>query len=209
VKLFRIVTSVYRQLRRWHERGRYNPYTIASYFRVLGTQIGDGCYIVPQDLGTEPYLIKIGNHVAVLSEVEFVTHDGAVWIFRDQVPDLQVFGPIVIGDNCIIGSRTTIFPNVRIGSNSVVASGSLVINDVVANSFVMGVPARPFGTMEQYRQRCLERWAQQRPVDPTAGHGNNWWYSNQKADREKQRRHLLQAFHDRLNSEATTDTGRS
>jgi len=100
---------------------------------------------VPTDLGTEPYLIKIGNHVAIAAEVSFATHDGAVWVFRDEVPDLQVFGPIVIEDNCIIGLRATIFPNVRIGRNSVIAAGSVVINDVPPNSVVMGVPARTFG----------------------------------------------------------------
>lgn len=201
MELSRIATSAYLQLRRWHEHRKYTPYTIASHFRSLGTQIGDGCYIVPRYLGTEPYLIKIGNHVAVLSEVEFVTHDGAVWIFRDQVPDLQVFGPIVIEDNCLIGSRTIIFPNVLIGRNSVVAPGSLVINDVPPNSFVMGVPARQFGTMEQHRQKCLERWTQQRPVDPMTSHPRNSRNSTSKADRERLRRHLLQVFHDRLSSE--------
>jgi carbonic anhydrase/acetyltransferase-like protein (isoleucine patch superfamily) len=185
------------------ELRKYTPYTIAEYFRKMGAQIGEGCYIVPTYLGTEPYLIKIGNHVAIASGVEFATHDGAVWVFRDEIPDIQVFGPIVIEDNCIIGFRAIIFPNVRIGRNSVVASGSLVINDIPPNSLVMGVPARSFGSMEKYREKCLQRWAQQRPPDITLEEGETWWNSRHYAlNRRKLQNHLLTVFRDRLQSES-------
>src|ERR1044071_1022528 len=90
--------NVYRHVRTSLEKRRYNPYTIAEYFRKLGAQVGEGCFIIPTELGTEPYLVKIGNHVAIAGNVSFVTHDGAAWVFRHEVPDLQVFGPIVIED---------------------------------------------------------------------------------------------------------------
>src|SRR5262249_4413587 len=130
ISVFAMVRALYRQVRNSLELRKYSPYTIAEYFRKMGAQIGEGCFIVPTELSTEPYLIKIGNHVAIAAGVSFNTHDGAVWVFREDVPDLQVFGPIVIEDNCIIGLRAIIFPNVRIGRNSVVAAGSVVINDV-------------------------------------------------------------------------------
>src|SRR5215475_5939093 len=121
MSVFAMVRALYRRIQNSLELRKYTPYTIAEYFRKMGAQIGEGCFIVPTELSTEPYLIKIGNHVAIAAGVSFNTHDGAVWVFRDQVPDLQVFGPIVIEDNCIIGLRAIIFPNVRIGHNSVVA----------------------------------------------------------------------------------------
>lgn len=194
--------ALHRRVRKSIELRKYNPYTIAEYFRRQGARIGEGCFIVPTDLGAEPYLIKIGNHVAIAAEVAFATHDGAVWVFRDQVPDLQVFGPIVIEDNCIIGLRSTIFPNVRIGRNSVVAAGSLVINDVPPNSIVMGVPARCFGSMDKYREKCLQRWNEQRPPDVTFAEGETWWNSPQvAAKRSRLREHLLTVFRDQLQSE--------
>jgi acetyltransferase-like isoleucine patch superfamily enzyme len=194
-----LVGTLYRRARNSLELSKYTPYTIAEHFRKMGAQIGEGCFIVPTDIGTEPYLIKIGNHVAIAAEVSFATHDGAVWVFRDEVPDLQVFGPIVIEDNCIIGLRAIIFPNVRIGRNSVVAAGSVVINDIPPNSIVMGVPARSFGSMEKYREKCLQRWAQQRPPDVTLSDDETWWRSPQfAANREALRRHLLAVFHDQL-----------
>jgi acetyltransferase-like isoleucine patch superfamily enzyme len=199
--VLRLVQALYRRARQSLELRKYTPFTIAEYFRRQGAQVGDGCFIVPTSLGTEPYLIRIGNHVAIAAEVSFATHDGAVWVFRDQVPDLQVFGPIVIEDNCIIGHRAVIFPNVRIGRNSVVGAGSLVISDVPPNSVVLGVPARAFGSLEKYREKCLERWAQQRPPDVTLEAGETWWNSRHfDANRERLRRHLLAVFHDDLAS---------
>jgi acetyltransferase-like isoleucine patch superfamily enzyme len=206
MSLLTSVRRVYDRVRHSLELRKYTPYTIAEYFRKQGARIGDGCFIVPTDLGTEPYLVKIGNHVAIAAEVAFATHDGAVWVFRDEVPDLQVFGRIVIEDNCIIGLRTIIFPNVRIGRNSVVAAGSVVINDVPPNSVVMGVPARSFGSMEKYREKCLQRWAQQRPPDVTLGEGESWWNSPRSAaNRAKLRAHLLEVFRDQLYSDESME----
>lgn len=195
--ILKSLRTLYDRARKSLELRKYTPHTIAEYFRKMGAQIGEGCFIVPTDLGAEPYLIKIGNHVAIAAEVAFATHDGAVWVFRDEVPDLQVFGPIVIEDNCIIGLRAIIFPNVRIGRNSVVAAGSLVINDVPPNSIVMGVPARSFGSMGKYREKCLQRWAEQRPPDVTFEEGETWWHSRRAAsNRAKLREHLLRVFQD-------------
>lgn len=197
--ILQLIRATYLRLRKSLELRKYNPYTIAEYFRKMGAQVGNECFIVPTDLGTEPYLVKIGNRVAIAADVSFATHDGAVWVFRKEVPDLQVFGPIVIEDNCIIGHRAVIFPNVRIGANSVVAAGSVVINDVPPNSVVMGVPARSFGSMEKYREKCLQRWAEQRPPDAIVEEGATWWSSRHAAaNRERLKKHLLAIFRDQL-----------
>jgi len=173
----------------------YDSTTIATYFRKQGAQIGEGCVIIPKFLGTEPYLIKLGNKVSIATGVTFITHDGAAASLRDKVADLQVFGPIVIGDNCVIGQNATIFCNVRIGANSIIGANSVVISDIPPNTVAMGVPARPFGSIEKYRQKCQERWAEQRPPDSVLNPGENWWKSEHFLEnREKLRRHLLQLF---------------
>lgn len=188
-----VLRGLYRRLRSSLELHRYTPYTIAAHFRKQGAQVGENCFIVPTDLGTEPYMVRIGNHVCIAGGVTFVTHDGAAWVFREEVPDLQAFGPIVIEDNSIIGLRAVIFPNVRIGPNSVVGAGSVVISDVPPNTIVMGVPARPFGSLEKYREKCLERWAKQRPAGVEIEPGRTWWSSCHLAEnRERLKRHLLE-----------------
>ncbi|MBS1858489.1 MAG: acyltransferase [Acidobacteria bacterium] len=92
--------------------------------------------------GIEPYLLKIGDGVRIEPEVALMTHDGAAWVFRHLAPDLQVYGPIVLEDNCLIGRGALLGPGIRIGRNSVIAPGSLVISDVPADSVAAGIPAR-------------------------------------------------------------------
>lgn len=197
--MFRQLRNLFARLRASRELRKYSPTTIAEYHRRQGAQIGENCFIVPTNLGTEPYLVKIGNHVAIAHGVIFSTHDGAAWIFRDEVPYTQVFGPIVIEDNCIIGNNAILLPNIRIGRNSVVGAGSVVISDVPPNSVVVGVPARPLGSVDKYREKCIERWKMQRPPDVILEPGETWWNSKHFMENlEKLRRHLLQLFREQL-----------
>jgi acetyltransferase-like isoleucine patch superfamily enzyme len=179
----------------------YDDLTISKYFRKQGAIIGDGCRIFPRALGTEPYLVRIGNRVSIAAGVTFITHDGGAALFRDEIQDLQVFGPIVIGDNCVIGLNAIIFGNVTIGPNSIVSAGSVVISDVPADTIVMGVPARPMGSTTKYKEKCIERWKLQRPPDATIEPGATWWTSkNYATNRALLRAHLTQLFADRLQS---------
>jgi serine acetyltransferase len=139
--------------------------------------------------------VKIGNHVTIAQGVKFMTHDGATWIFRQEIPDIQVFGPIVIEDNCVIGQNAILFPNIRIGKNSIVGASSVVISDVPPDSIVIGVPARPFGSVVKYKEKCVERWNLQRPPDCVISPGETWWNSKSFQDnRKKLREHLLKVF---------------
>ncbi|WP_342602393.1 acyltransferase [Peribacillus sp. FSL E2-0159] len=123
--------------------------------KTLGVKIGEDCRIENAKFGSEPYLITIGNHVTVGANVQFVTHDGGVWILREKYPDIDVFGPIEIGDNCFIGINSIIMPNVKIGENSVVAAGSIVTKNIEANSIVAGVPARLIRKTADYEEKVL------------------------------------------------------
>lgn len=146
-------------------RAGYTEETIAAYFRKKGARIGKNCYIRVTQLGDEPYLVSIGNHVFISEGVVLHTHDGAVWNFRDKDPDIHVFGTITIEDNCTIGRSAQILPNVTIGRNSIVGAGSVVITDVPPNSIVMGVPARVISSMPKYEEKCFAKWNEQRPPD--------------------------------------------
>jgi len=177
------------------EMRKYDSYTIAELLRKRGSQIGEGCSIHVNRLGTEPYLVKLGNHVAIAQGVRFITHDGGVWVFRHEFPDMQVFGPIIIEDNCVIGENAVLFPNVRIGRNSIVGAGSVVITDVPPDTIAIGIPARPFGAVSKYREKAIERWNVQRPPDVVIEPGANWWSSRHFGEnREKLKQHLLKVF---------------
>ncbi len=128
--------------------------------RRLGVTIGENCriYGLPEEVfGSEPYLVRIGNHVCITSGVRFVTHDGGVWVFRDEFPDLDVMAPITVGNNVFIGINTVLLPGVSIGDNVVIGAGSVVIGPIPSNSVAAGVPARVIKSLGDYREKALKR----------------------------------------------------
>ena len=144
------------------ERSKYDEFTIEQYYRKKGYLIGrnNRIYSGGLKLSTEPYLIKIGNHCTITVGVTFLTHDGGAWLFREEIPGLNVFGKIEIKDNCFIGINSIIMPNVTIGPNAVVGAGSVVTKDVPANTVVAGVPARVICSTDEYKEKCIKRWAE-------------------------------------------------
>jgi len=135
-----------------------NEFTIENYFRRKGMKIGKGNRIYIRYFGTEPYLIRIGNHCTITDGVKLITHDGAAWVFRQEMPELNVFGMIDIKDNCFIGMGSIIMPNVTIGPNSVVGAGAVVTRDVPPNTVVVGVPAQAVCSLAEYKEKCIKRW---------------------------------------------------
>ncbi len=141
-----------------------NPVGLA---RRMGATIGKDCRILCNPLscfGSEPYLITIGDHVTIAAGVQFVTHDGGVWVFRQEDPDLDVFGRISVGNNVFIGIRAIILPGVAIGDNCVVGAGSVVTRSVPQGTVIAGNPARPLCTIEQYRAKVATKAARIRSM---------------------------------------------
>lgn len=123
--------------------------------REMGVRIGERCRIYTANFGSEPWLIRIGNHVCISNDVTFVNHN-LNWPFQDKYDSLTGFGKIEIHDNCQIGVGVLILPNVTIGPNSVVGAGSVVTKDVPPNTVAAGNPARPICTLEEYEKKCIE-----------------------------------------------------
>jgi acetyltransferase-like isoleucine patch superfamily enzyme len=171
----------------------YDDSTICNFFRRRGAQIGEDTHICTKSIGT-PYLVRIGNHVWISYDVVFHSHDGGTWVLTEKYPHIDVFGAIIIEDNCIIGKGAQLLPNIRIGRNSIVGAGSVVISDVPPNSIVMGVPARPIGSLAKYEEKCLALWKEQIPpgMDPAK---DNWFRSKKKYKRFKE--HLINLYMNR------------
>jgi acetyltransferase-like isoleucine patch superfamily enzyme len=129
------------------------------YNKYFGVKFGKNVRLTDKypHFGSEPYLIEIGNDVTITKGVVFHTHDGGVGVFRNEYPGINVFGKIKIGNNVFIGSRSTILPGVTIGNHVVVASGSVISNDVPSYTVVGGVPARVLKSLEDYKQGILQK----------------------------------------------------
>ena len=112
------------------------------YWRRKGMKIGENCLINNVNFSTEPYLIEIGNHVAIAAGTDFITHDGAIWCFREELENADVFGKINIGNNVFIGNNCTILPNTTVGNNCIIGAGSIVRGQFPENSVIVGNPAK-------------------------------------------------------------------
>lgn len=155
-------------LRAWRT-SRFNDYTIGAYFRDQGARVGSGTRILVRDLGSEPYLVSIGDETLISSDVVFSTHDGAVWVLRDREPELNRFGRISIGRRCFIGARTVLLPGAKIGDGSVIGAGSVVTGEIPSGVVAAGVPARVLSTVEEWaakvRTESLDLPPQVFPLD--------------------------------------------
>ena len=131
-----------------------------GYAKRIGVKFGDDCRFISLSFatfGSEPYLIRLGNHVTVTEGVRFITHDGGVWIFRHTHPDIDVFGKIVVGNNVFIGAGAIIMPGVTIGDHSVIGAGAVVTHDIPSGYVAVGVPAKPVKTIEEYWANIQDR----------------------------------------------------
>ncbi len=139
--------------------------------RELGVRVGSGCEILANPyscFGSEPYLIQMGDHVRITAGVQFITHDGGVWIFRNspECADMDVFGRIKIGNNVFIGIRSIIMPGVEIGDNVCIAAGSIVTKNIPSGEVWGGVPARFIKTVDDYKEGVLRKCDRTKGLDP-------------------------------------------
>ena len=129
--------------------------------RRIGVKVGENCRFISTSattFSTEPWLIEIGNHVSMTNPL-FITHDGGVWVFRNQYPEIELFGKIKIGNNVFIGSEALILLNTEIGDNSIIAARAVVKGVFEPNSVLAGVPARRICSVDEYFEKNKDRFS--------------------------------------------------
>ena len=118
---------------------------------------GENCSWSTHKIPSEPYLISVGNDVIVCAGVRFITHDMNHRIFNKggyEVCKNHIhYGKIVINDNVMIGADSIILYNTTIGSNVIIAAGSVVTKDVPNGVIVGGNPAKIIGKVEDLAQK--------------------------------------------------------
>ena len=142
-----------------------------EFWRKQGCIIGQGCEIYPSAyLGSEPYLISIGNYVRINSGVQLITHDGGCWVLRhlkQELADVDLFGRITIGDNVHIGTNALIMPGVTIGNNCIIGVGAIVTKDIPDNSIAVGIPARVIESVFDYEMKHIDDFHHTKNFTPT------------------------------------------
>jgi acetyltransferase-like isoleucine patch superfamily enzyme len=132
-----------------------------KYFRSQGVDIGEDVEIFGANLhtfGSEPYLVSIGNQVTVSHSVDFITHDGGLRVARAKYPDAYLYGRIRVSDNCFIGAHCILLPGAKVGTGSVIASGSIVTGEIPPDVVAIGAPAKPVKSVEEYVNGKKHLW---------------------------------------------------
>ena len=146
-----------RQLGVWRGEAHTDE-AIVGRLRARGVRIGEGCRIYSTEFSTEPYLVTIGDGVAVAGGVKFLTHDGAARLRRSHRPDIQFLGRIEVGANSFIGENAILLPGTTIGKDCIIGAGAVVRGIIPDNSLVAGNPAEIVGRASLFLDR-LERSA--------------------------------------------------
>lgn len=134
-----------------------------KYARKLGVKVGDDCQFIddPKDIfNSEPWLIKVGNHVRITYGVRILTHEGAIWnarVIDNRYKNSSTYEPVVIGNNVTIGMYSIIMPGVKVGNNVVIGAHSVVTRDVGDNQIVAGCPAKKISDMNTFLKKMEKR----------------------------------------------------
>ena len=133
--------------------------TYIKYLRSKGMRIGENVKIYNMHNvlidETRPFLIEIGNNVAITSGTTILTH-GYDWLVFKSSYTKEVYGSagkVKIGNNVFIGANTTILKGVTIGDNVVIGAGSVVTKSIPSDTVAAGNPAKVLYTMNEYLKK--------------------------------------------------------
>lgn len=99
-----------------------------------GNVIAPGAVVAPN--------AKIGNHVLCNYNCT-IGHDAVIGDLSVIGPNASISGNVVLGEAVYVGAGASIKENIKIGDNATIGMGAVVINDVPANTTVVGNPASP------------------------------------------------------------------
>jgi sugar O-acyltransferase (sialic acid O-acetyltransferase NeuD family) len=104
-----------------------------------GCTVGPGTVLLAQTVLTAD--VSVGAHVAVMPQV-VLTHDDVVEDFVTIASGVRVSGGVRIGSGAYLGAGALIRESLRVGANSIVGMGSVLLRDVPTGEVWAGNPAR-------------------------------------------------------------------
>lgn len=129
-----------------------NPYNPHAW--ILGKpKIGEDVWIGAFTLIDAKYAdLTVGKGCNISSGSQILTHSTVRRTVSERKYPHVDAAPVVIGDYCFIGTNAVILMGSTIGHHSVVAAGSVVLEDTVIPpySLVVGVPGKVIGSSKKY-----------------------------------------------------------
>lgn len=117
-----------------------------------GMKIGAGTHIALGLVVIDAYTnnVSIGERCSIGAYVTLMSATGPDNSVLKDHPEIQAAiktEPIVIGDDCWIGSVAIIMPGLSLGNKSVIGAGAVITKDVPERAVVTGIPGRVMRTL--------------------------------------------------------------
>lgn len=128
-----------------------------------GSEIGDNVSI--GSLAHIDYDVKVGNNTRIEGSVyvpprtvigKNVFLGPSATLTNDQFPMSKKLVGVTIEDGAVIGAGAVIKAGVKIGKRSVVAMGAVVTKDVPDEVVVVGNPAKPMYSRQEYDEKRIK-----------------------------------------------------
>ena len=142
--------------------------------KIGGITIGEGTGIGAYSQIISQGPIHIAENVSIAGGSMIAGGRYDVDLFADAPDAKKRFtgGPIVIDANVRLGMRSIILDGVHIGRNAIVAPGSVVFDNVPADTVVIGCPARPLRQRKSSAPESRVRSKPDIPSTPAESLGN-------------------------------------
>src|SRR3989441_11475673 len=127
-----------------------NPYNAHAWL-IGEPAIGEGTWIGAFTLIDGRGGLRIGRGCDISSGAHILTHSSARRCVSERRYTRVDEKPTVIEDHVFVGEHATVLMGCRVGHHSIVAAGSVLLEDTVIPpySLVAGVPARVIRSIEQ------------------------------------------------------------
>ena len=104
-------------------------------------RLGCGIILCPNVVVSDNAIINDHVEINISSSVG---HDACVGAYSTISSYCDITGKVSLGEGVFLGSSVSIIPDRKIGGNAYICAGSCVMNHVLPNTKVMGVPAKKF-----------------------------------------------------------------
>lgn len=132
-----------------------------NFLRKKGAQVGENVrfydpYHTFVDVSA-PWLLTIGDHVAITRGVTILTHDYAWSVLRHHRESrgelLGAQSPVTVGNNVFIGMNAVILRGVTVGDDVIIGAGSVVTADCDSGFVYAGNPAKKICSVADFREK--------------------------------------------------------
>lgn len=124
-------------------QGSKNKYPVLIHPSVIYSDkvtFGEGSIICAGNIITVN--IEIGKHVIINLDCT-IGHDAKIGDYSTILPSVNVSGNVDIEECVSVGTGSAIIQGIKIGNNTIVGAGAVVVKDLPANCTAVGSPAKP------------------------------------------------------------------